>query len=112
FLSGKYLEGIPEGSRLSFETFGWLRNRWLQDVKIEKLRKLMALAQELGVSMASLAIAWTLANPNVTTTILGATREEQLNENLKSLDVVNLLTGDVMERIESILGNKPVMDLS
>jgi len=112
FLSGKYLEGIPEGSRLSFETFGWLRDRWLQDVKIEKLRKLMTLANEMGVSMASLAIAWTLANPNVTTTILGATREEQLLENLKSLDVVNLLTGNVMNSIEGILENKPVMDLA
>ena len=72
----------------------------------------MTLANDLGVSMASLAIAWTLANPNVTTTILGATREEQLLENLKSLDVVNLLTGNVMNSIEGILENKPVMDLA
>jgi aryl-alcohol dehydrogenase-like predicted oxidoreductase len=112
FLSGKYLQGIPEGSRLSFETFGWLRDRWLQDVKIEKLRKLMELADELGVSMPSLAIAWTLVNPNVTTTILGATKEEQLRENLKSLEVVQLLSPEMMNRIDEILGNKPVMDLA
>jgi aryl-alcohol dehydrogenase-like predicted oxidoreductase len=112
FLSGKYLQGIPEGSRLSFETFGWLRDRWLQDVKIEKLRKLMELADELGVSMPSLAIAWTLVNPNVTTTILGATKEEQLRENLKSLEVVELLSPEMMNRIDEILGNKPVMDLA
>jgi voltage-dependent potassium channel beta subunit len=112
FLSGKYLEGIPEGSRLSFEIFGWLRDRWLQDIKIEKLRKLMDLANEMGVSMASLAIAWTIANPYVTTTILGATKEEQLLDNLKSLDVVKLLTGEVMEKIEQILQNKPVLDLA
>jgi aryl-alcohol dehydrogenase-like predicted oxidoreductase len=112
FLSGKYLEGIPEGSRLSFETFGWLRDRWLQDVKIEKLRKLMDLSKELGVSMASLAIAWTIANPHVTTTILGATREDQLRDNLKSLEVVQLLGKELMEKIDVILQNKPVLDLS
>jgi aryl-alcohol dehydrogenase-like predicted oxidoreductase len=112
FLSGKYLEGIPEGSRLSFDTFGWLRDRWLQDVKIEKLRKLMDLSKELGVSMASLAIAWTIVNPHVTTTILGATKEDQLRDNLKSLDVVQLLSKEVMEKIEGILQNKPVLDLA
>jgi aryl-alcohol dehydrogenase-like predicted oxidoreductase len=72
----------------------------------------MGLANEMGVSMASLAIAWTIANPHVTTTILGATKEEQLLDNLKSLDVVKLLTGEVMEKIEEILQNKPVLDLA
>ncbi len=112
FLTGKYLEGIPEGSRMSYNTFGWLRERWITEENIDKLRKLIALAGELGISMASLAIAWTIANPHVTSTILGATREEQLADNLKALDVVKLLTPEVNLRIEEILQNKPSFDLA
>ena len=112
FLTGKYLEGIPDDSRLAIKGFDWLKNRWLQEEKISKLKKLIVLAKDLGVSVAALAIAWTIHNPNVTTAILGATREEQLTENLKALDVLPLLTSDVMEQIETILQNKPVMDLS
>jgi voltage-dependent potassium channel beta subunit len=112
FLTGKYLEGIPEGSRLGIAGFEWLKDRWLQEAKVEVLRKLVALAQRLDVSMSSLAIAWTIRNPHVTTAILGATRVEQLEENLKALEVVPLLTPDVMAEIDTILGNKPVMDLA
>jgi voltage-dependent potassium channel beta subunit len=112
FLTGKYLEGIPEDSRLAITGFDWLKNRWLQEDKINKLRKLVALAKNLGVSMASLAIAWTIRNPHVTTAILGATKKEQLTENLKALEVLKLLTPDIMDEIEKILLNKPHMDLS
>jgi len=112
FLTGKYLEGIPEGSRLALTGFDWLKERWLQEEKIKKLKKLVVIAEKLGVSMASLAIAWTIKNPNVTTTILGATKKEQLIENLKAIEVVQLLTPDVMEKIEKILSNKPFLDLA
>jgi voltage-dependent potassium channel beta subunit len=112
FLTGKYLEGIPEDSRLGLTGFDWLKERWLQEEKIKKLKKLVAVAEKLGVSMATLAIAWTIKNPNVTTTILGATKKEQLIENLKALEVATLLTPDVMDKIEKILANKPFMDLS
>jgi len=112
FLTGKYLDQIPEGSRLSMDTFGWLRDRWLQAEKVEKLKKLVDLAGSLGVSMPSLAIAWTIANPNVTTTILGASKAEQLTENLKALDTLKLLTPEVMQNIDDILQNKPVLDLA
>lgn len=112
FLTGKYLEGIPEDSRLAITGFDWLKNRWLQEEKISKLRKLVVLAKNLGVSMASLAIAWTIRNPHVTTAILGATKKEQLTENLKALEVLKLLTPDIMDEIEKILQNKPYMDLS
>ena len=112
FLTGKYLQEIPEGSRLSMDTFKWLRDRWLQEGKIAKLKQLVDLANELGVSMPTLAIAWTLANPNVTTAILGASQESQLTENLKALDVVEMLTPELMERIDGILENKPVLDLA
>ena len=112
FLTGKYLNTIPEDSRLSIPGFEWLKSRWLQEEKIAKLKKLVDLANQLGISMASLAIAWTISNPNVTTAILGATKEEQLTDNLKALDVLKLLTPEVLSTIESILRNKPTMDLA
>jgi voltage-dependent potassium channel beta subunit len=112
FLTGKYNNGIPEDSRLAIEGFGWLKDRWIQDVKLEKVKKLTQLAAELGVSLASLAIAWTIKNPRVTTAILGATKKEQLFENLKALDSLKLLSAEVMEKIEAILQNKPILDLA
>ena len=112
FLTGKYNNGIPDDSRLAIKGFDWLKNRWLQDEKIKKVKKLDELAKELGVTLASLAIAWTIKNPNVTTAILGATKATQLNENLKALDTLKLLNDEVMNKIEAILENKPFMDLS
>jgi aryl-alcohol dehydrogenase-like predicted oxidoreductase len=112
FLTGKYNNGIPDDSRLAIEGFEWLKNRWIQDAKLEKVKKLSTLAGEMNVSLASLAIAWTIKNPHVTTTILGATKKEQLLENFKALTVLPLLTDAVMEKIENILQNKPVMDLA
>ncbi len=112
FLTGKYNNGIPEDSRLAIEGFGWLKDRWIQDTKLEKVKKLTLLADDLGVSLASLAIAWTIKNPHVTTAILGATKKEQLFENLKALDSLKLLSTEVMEKIEAILQNKPVLDLA
>lgn len=112
FLTGKYNEGIPADSRLAIEGFDWLKNRWIQDAKLAKVKQLTELAGELGVSLAALAIAWTIKNPNVTTAILGATKRTQLEENLKALDAVKLLSEDVMNRIEEILQNKPFLDLA
>jgi voltage-dependent potassium channel beta subunit len=112
FLTGKYLDGIPEDSRLAIEGFDWLKKRWLQADKVAKLKKLVSLADELGVSMASLAIAWTIANPNVTTAILGATKAEHLTENLKALDVVKIFNPEIISWIEDILQNKPFLDLA
>lgn len=112
FLTGKYNNGIPEGSRLAIEGFDWLKNRWIQDAKLEKVKKLGLLANEMGVSLAALAIAWTIKNPHVTTSILGATKKEQLLENLKALTVLPILTAEIMEKIEAILLNKPVLDLA
>jgi aryl-alcohol dehydrogenase-like predicted oxidoreductase len=112
FLTGKYNEGIPEDSRLAINGFGWLKDRWLQDEKLKKVKQLTALAQKLNVSLASLAIAWTIKNPNVTTAILGATKTSQLEENLKALETLKVLTPEVLEQIETILQNKPAMDLA
>jgi voltage-dependent potassium channel beta subunit len=112
FLTGKYNNGIPADSRLAIEGFDWLKDRWVQDAKIEKAKKLVLLAQEMNVSLAELAIAWTIKNPNVTTAILGATKKQQLEENLKALQVLPLLTDSIMEKIEAILQNKPTLDLA
>ncbi|MBX3239970.1 MAG: aldo/keto reductase [Chitinophagaceae bacterium] len=112
FLTGKYNEGIPAGSRLAIEGFDWLKERWLQEEKIKKVQQLGALADQLGVSLASLSIAWTIHNPHVTTAILGATKQQQLEENLKALEVIKLITEEVQGKIENILQNKPVSDLA
>lgn len=111
FLTGKYLEGIPADSRLHLQGFEWLRDRWIQEEKIQKLRLLKTIADELGISLSNLAIAWTLKNSHVTTAILGATRKEQLVENLKAAEALPLLTGEVLEKIEAVMGNKPKLDL-
>ncbi len=109
-LTGKYNQGIPEGSRGTLEGYEWLRD-WFTDNEalkaIEKIRKLMPIAKDLGGSMTQLALAWTLKNPNVSTTITGASRVEQVKENMKALNFVPKLTPDVMEQIEVILDNKP-----
>ncbi len=112
FLTGKYNEGIPEGSRLAIQGFDWLKERWLQEDKLKKVKALGALAGETGISLAEMAIAWTIKNPHVTTAILGATKKEQLLENLKALEAMNKLTPEVMGKIENILQNKPFLNLA
>ncbi|WP_423842027.1 potassium channel beta subunit family protein [Acanthopleuribacter pedis] len=109
-LTGKYNDGIPEGSRMSLSNFQWLADRLETEegkARLEKARRLTALAGELGTSLTKLAIAWCLKNPNVSTVILGASKESQLTENIAALATLSLLGDDVMERIETILANKP-----
>jgi voltage-dependent potassium channel beta subunit len=106
-LTGKYNDGIPKNSRLSLAGFEWLRDRELTEDRIKKIKKLGALADKMGVSLAALSIAWCIKNPNVSTAILGATKKVQLTENLKALDVLPMLTTEVMEKIELIMNNKP-----
>lgn len=108
-LSGKYNDGIPEGSRFGLPGFDWLKDRWMKDDLLNKVRLLGNLAKELGISQAELSIAWCIKNPNVTTAILGATRKEQLLQNLKALDAVAKLNDEVMQRIEDIVQTKPVL---
>ncbi len=108
-LSGKYNDGIPEGSRFGLTGFDWLKDRWMKDEMLNKVRSLAGLAKELGISMAELSIAWCIKNPNVTTAILGATRKEQLLENLKAIDAMEKLDDIVIQRIEDIVQNKPLL---
>jgi voltage-dependent potassium channel beta subunit len=109
-LTGKYNEGIPEGSRLSLPGYEWLRQRFQGEAferKVAAIKRLAGVAKELGCTLAQLAIAWCLKNPNVSTVITGASKPEQVRENMQALEVVPKLTADVMEKIEEILDNKP-----
>ena len=106
-LSGKYNNGIPENSRLALPEMSWLKDKVFTDDKLKKVKQLSELAKELDVSMASLSIAWCIKNPHVTTAILGATRKEQLTQNLKAIDVIEKLTPEVLEKIEGIMDTKP-----
>ncbi|MEN9549378.1 MAG: hypothetical protein RIR12_1969 [Bacteroidota bacterium] len=108
-LSGKYNDGIPADSRFSLQGFDWLKDRWMKEDLLSKVKKLDSLANELNVSMPALSIAWCVKNPQVTTAILGATKKEQLNENLKALEVLEKLTPAIMQRIEDIVQTKPVL---
>ncbi|MCX8061149.1 MAG: aldo/keto reductase [Anaerolineales bacterium] len=109
-LTGKYNEGIRAGSRLSLPGYEWLRQRFQGEVfekKVAAVKRLAVIAQELGCTLAQLAIAWCLKNPNVSTVITGASKPEQVRENMKALEVVPKLTEEVMAKIEEILDNKP-----
>ena len=109
-LTGKYNNGIPEGTRVSMEGFGWLRESFEGEIakqNIEKVKQLIPIAEDLGVSMPQLALAWCLKNPNVSTVITGASRVEQVIENMKAIDVVPRLDESVQARIEEVLQNKP-----
>jgi voltage-dependent potassium channel beta subunit len=108
-LSGKYNDGIPEDSRFAIQGFEWLKDRWIKEGLVDKVKQLSTLAKELAVSMPALAIAWCIRNPHVSTAILGATKKEQLIENLKALDVLPKLTDEVMSRIDAIVQSKPVL---
>jgi len=100
-LSGKYNDGVPSESRLAQPGYEWLRDAVLEHdgSRLEKVRRLAPIAAELGVSMAQLAIAWCLVNPHVSTVMLGASKLEQLEQNLAALDLLPRLDAAVLKRI-------------
>jgi voltage-dependent potassium channel beta subunit len=105
-LTGKYLDSIPDGSRATLEGYGWLRKSMVESdrgqERMQRVAKLLPIAQELGTSLSKLSIAWCLLNPNVSTVILGASRVEQLEENLQALEILPLLTDDIQARLAAI----------
>jgi voltage-dependent potassium channel beta subunit len=110
-LTGKYMDKTPEDTRINAKGMEWLKENIVGDAakwKHEKVKALKTVADDLGVSLSNLSIAWVLKNPNVSTAILGASKTEQLEDNLKALDIVPMLTTEVMERIDTVMGNKPV----
>lgn len=119
-LTGKYSKDkIPEDSRLGFGAAKWLKDQLLAgtgmngleekdfDVILDKVEKLTPIAESVGATVAQLAIAWCIVNPNVSTVITGASRKEQVVENLKALAISKKLTPEVLEKIEQVLNNKP-----
>jgi voltage-dependent potassium channel beta subunit len=108
-LTNKYRDGLADDVRLNREELAWLKDRNVVEEKLAVAQRLAELAASLGITPAQLSIAWCLKNPHVSTVMLGATRVEQLQENLKSVEAVALLTPEVLERIEDIVGNKPVL---
>jgi voltage-dependent potassium channel beta subunit len=108
-LTGKYNDGIPADSRAALKGYEWVKEGFTPE-RVEKVKQLQPVAAGLGCSMAQMAIAWCLKNPNVSTVITGASRVEQVHQNLKALEVVPRLTPDVMEQIDKILGNRPKVD--
>jgi len=119
-LTGKYSKDkIPEGSRLAANEGEWLKNQLLAgtgmngleeknfDTILDKVEQLKPIAESVGATLAQLAIAWTLANPHVSTCITGASRKEQVHENLKALQIYKKLTPEILEKIDHILKNKP-----
>ena len=111
-LTGKYNSAMPSDTRLQIEGMDWLKERTLgEQVRIEKTKQLEVLSKELGTTLPKLGIAWCIKNPNVSTAILGASKPEQLKENLTALEVLPMLTPEVVEKIEGVLQNKPVQPL-
>lgn len=106
-LSGKYTSKKTVNTRLELKGMEWLKDAVLNEEKLKKAEQLQKLADKLNVPLAKLSLAWCLKNPNVSTVILGASKTEQLKENLTTLEVVPLLTGDVMDKIEEIVQTKP-----
>ena len=106
-LSGKYNDQFPVGTRLGMDGLEWLKERNLTQERITAVLALGHLAKELGLSLPVMSLAWCLKNPNVSTVILGASKLHQLQENMQALGAQELLTPDVMQRIEDILQNKP-----
>jgi aryl-alcohol dehydrogenase-like predicted oxidoreductase len=100
-LTGKYLDGVPDGSRASLPGYEWLKAMLTDPDRNAKVRRLAAVADELGCSPAQLSIAWCARNPHVSTVITGASRVEQVEENLGALEVLARLDDEVVARIEA-----------
>ena len=103
-LTGKYRDGVPSGSRASLPGYEWLRDALTSGAHNEAVGRLESIAAELGCTPAQLAIAWCARNPRVSTVITGASRVEQVRENMGALQVMPLLTGEVCDRIDEAIG--------
>lgn len=108
-LTNKYIDGAStQDTRLGMEGLEWLKERSLTEERLNTVRGLAKIANDLGTSVAKLAVAWCLSNPNVSTVILGASKLHHLQETLTSADLLGQITPEVIEAIEAVLGNKPV----
>jgi len=108
-LTGKYNDGVQAGTRASMEKMDWFRDRITKE-RLEKVKALEVIAADLGIPVAQLAIAWVLRRKEVSSVISGATRLDQLQQNLEAAEAVSKLSDEVLERIEQVLGNQPEED--
>ncbi|MET0908704.1 MAG: aldo/keto reductase [Ilumatobacteraceae bacterium] len=100
-LTGKYRDGIPADSRAALAGYGWLAEQITDPTAAAKVEKVRPIADELGCTLAQLALAWCTKNPHVSTVITGASRASQVVENFAALDVIPALTPEVLERIDA-----------
>jgi len=109
-LAGKYARGIPRDSRATLKGYDWLRERVTDSERLDKVRALAPIADEVGCSLAQLSIAWILKNPNVSTVITGASNANQVRENLGASEVAAKLTPELLSKIDSVFGTSPTDD--
>lgn len=115
-LTGKYNDGIPEGSRLANnenmkDTYEKYFGESVRDGTIKMFNEIDAIAKELGMSMGQLALSWTIAYNNTSTCILGASKVEQLEENIKCVQLKDKLTPEILEKINNVLNNSPPKEM-
>jgi len=108
-LTGKYNSGIPKGSRAMLKGYGWLKDEITAD-KIDKVKKLARIARRVGATLPQFAIAWCARNEHVSTVITGASRLEQLQENLRALEILPHLTPEVLLEVDRIVGKPKLED--
>ncbi len=101
-LTGKYIDGIPDGSRAALPGYEWLQGMLTDERRNKKVKAFKEVADGLGCTLAQLALAWCAKNPRVSTVITGASRVEQVHENMKALEVIPLLDDDVLKKIDEI----------
>jgi len=101
-LTGKYLNGVPEGSRATLPGYEWLRSMLTDEKRNGKVAELKVIADELGITLSQLSLAWCAKNPNVSTVITGASNADQVRENMTALEAMPLLTKEIMDRIDII----------
>ena len=101
-LTGKYLNGVPEGSRATLPGYEWLRDMLTDEKRNAKVAQLKVIADELGITLSQLSLAWCAKNPNVSTVITGASNADQVRENMTALEAMPLLTKEIMDRIDVI----------
>eukprot|EP00884_Botryococcus_braunii_P014534 jgi/Botrbrau1/23081/Bobra.0243s0022.1 len=108
-LSGKYGSStpIPEGSRFTLSSYKHLQEKSLAPERLETVEKLKGIAEEMGVSLAQLSLAWCISNPHVSTVIMGATKLQQIEDNIQAVQVAKMLTPEIIQRIDAIVKNKP-----
>ncbi|MDJ0916608.1 MAG: aldo/keto reductase [Woeseiaceae bacterium] len=103
-LTGKYIDGVPEQSRAALPQMAWLKDELVDADANERVRALQPLAKDMGATLAQFALAWCLQNPSVSSVLTGASRVEQVHENMKALDFVDQFTPDLMAEIDRIVG--------